>query len=46
MSDPTAWTLTETADALRARKISSVELTQALLARIEQWQPTLNAFVA
>ncbi|MCC7347946.1 MAG: amidase [Variibacter sp.] len=46
MSEPAAWTLTETADALRARRISSVELTQMLLARIDQWQPKLNAFVA
>ena len=27
------------------RKLSSVEATQALLTRIEQWQPKLNAFV-
>jgi aspartyl-tRNA(Asn)/glutamyl-tRNA(Gln) amidotransferase subunit A len=33
------------ADAIRARKLSSVEATQALLARIDQWQPLLNAFV-
>ena len=37
--------LAEAAAAIRARKLSSVEATQALLARIEQWQPVLNAFV-
>ncbi len=38
-------TLAELAAALAARKISSVELTQAVLARIDAAQPTLNAFV-
>jgi aspartyl-tRNA(Asn)/glutamyl-tRNA(Gln) amidotransferase subunit A len=37
--------LAEAAAAIRARKLSSVEATQALLARIDQWQPLLNAFV-
>ena len=45
MSDPAELTLTEVAAAIRRRKVSSVEVTQALLARIEHWQPTLNAFV-
>ncbi|MCC7328293.1 MAG: Asp-tRNA(Asn)/Glu-tRNA(Gln) amidotransferase subunit GatA [Burkholderiales bacterium] len=38
-------TVAELAAALRARKLSSVELTTALLARIEQAQSTLNTFV-
>ncbi len=38
-------TLAEQARALAARTISSVELTQAVLARIEAAQPVLNAFV-
>ncbi len=38
-------TVAELAAALRARKLSSVELTRALLARIEAAQPSLNAFV-
>jgi aspartyl-tRNA(Asn)/glutamyl-tRNA(Gln) amidotransferase subunit A len=46
MSDPALLTLTEAAEAIRARKISSVELTQALLARIPSWQPRINAFVS
>ena len=38
-------TVADLAAALRARKLSSVELTRALLARIEAAQPRLNAFV-
>jgi aspartyl-tRNA(Asn)/glutamyl-tRNA(Gln) amidotransferase subunit A len=45
MSDPAMMSLAEAAAAIRARKLSSVEATQALLARIERWQPVLNAFV-
>lgn len=39
-------TLCEVASLIRERKLSSVEVTQALLARIKQWQPKLNAFVS
>jgi len=45
MSELAALTLAEIAAAIRARKASSVEVTQALLARIASWQPELNAFV-
>ena len=46
MSDPvTTGTVAELAAALAARKIGSVEVTRALLARIEAAQATLNAFV-
>jgi aspartyl-tRNA(Asn)/glutamyl-tRNA(Gln) amidotransferase subunit A len=45
VSDPALMSLAEAAAAIRARKLSSVEATQALLARIDQWQPLLNAFV-
>lgn len=45
MSDPALMSLAEAAEAIRSRKLSSVEATQALLKRIEVWQPTLNAFV-
>jgi Amidase len=38
-------TLTEVAAAIREHKLSSVEVTRSLLARIERWQPVLNAFV-
>src|SRR5258708_5243368 len=45
MTELAELTLAEIASAIRARKASSVEATRALLARIEQWQPALNAFV-
>jgi len=38
-------TLTQLSQGLRARQYSAVELTRALLARIEQAQPALNAFI-
>ncbi len=38
--------LAEAAAAIRERRITSVELTQAALARAEALQPTLNAFIA
>jgi aspartyl-tRNA(Asn)/glutamyl-tRNA(Gln) amidotransferase subunit A len=45
VSEPAQLTLKEAAAAIRRRKLSSVELTRSLLARIERWQPKLNAFV-
>ena len=36
---------TELAAAIRAKRLSPVELTEAILARIEQHNPALNAFV-
>jgi aspartyl-tRNA(Asn)/glutamyl-tRNA(Gln) amidotransferase subunit A len=44
VTDPTELTLKELAAAIRRRKVSSVEVTKALLARIKTWQPKLNAF--
>jgi aspartyl-tRNA(Asn)/glutamyl-tRNA(Gln) amidotransferase subunit A len=44
-NDPALLTLTELAAAIRERKISSREATDACLARIEAWQPHTNAFV-
>ena len=44
MSDPAELSLAELAAAIRRRKVSSVEITRALLARIKTWQPKLNAF--
>ncbi len=44
-TDPALLSLTQLAAAIRERKVSSVEATQACLARIEQWQPHTNAFV-
>lgn len=39
------YTLAEISAALQAKKISSVELTQTFLDRIEQFNPTLNCFI-
>ena len=44
MSDPAEFTLAEARDALRAKKISSVELTRAFIAAAEGAR-TLNAFI-
>lgn len=44
-SDPTLWSLTDAADAVAAGDISSRELTEACLNRIEAWQPVTNAFI-
>jgi aspartyl-tRNA(Asn)/glutamyl-tRNA(Gln) amidotransferase subunit A len=43
--DPVYWTLRQASDALRARKISSVELTQACLARIQTFNPKIDAWI-
>jgi aspartyl-tRNA(Asn)/glutamyl-tRNA(Gln) amidotransferase subunit A len=43
--DPARFTLKAAASAIRRRTISSVELTNVLLDRIERWNPVLNAFV-
>ena len=40
MSDPAAMNLKDLAAAIRRRKVSSVEVTKALIARIEKWQPS------
>ena len=44
-TDPAMLTLAAAAAAIRGGKLSSVELTTALLQRIEAWQPKINAFV-
>ena len=44
MSDIAKMNLKDLAAAIKRRKVSSVEVTRALLARIDQWQPALNAF--
>src|SRR5437588_6234583 len=44
MSDPWELTLKDLAAAIRRRKVSSAEATETLLARIDKWQPRLNAF--
>lgn len=46
MSDPTTWTVTEAARRVREGAISSVELTNALLARIARHDPTIGAYLS
>ena len=45
MSDPTELTIAEAAEALRAKRLSASELTEAFLARIERVNPSVNAYV-
>ena len=45
-TDPALMSLAEVASAIAARRLSSREVTRALLHRIAQWQPRLNAFMA
>jgi aspartyl-tRNA(Asn)/glutamyl-tRNA(Gln) amidotransferase subunit A len=45
VTDIAALSLAEIAAAIRTKKVSSVEVTRTLLARIATWQPALNCFV-
>ncbi|QOZ55569.1 amidase [Bradyrhizobium sp. CCBAU 53338] len=45
-AEPALMTLTEVARAIAMRQVSSHEVTRALLHRIAQWQPHLNAFMS
>jgi aspartyl-tRNA(Asn)/glutamyl-tRNA(Gln) amidotransferase subunit A len=45
MTDVADWSLVEVADAIAARKVSALEVTDAMLARIAARQPTLNAYI-
>lgn len=44
-SDPALWPMYAAADALRRRRVSSVELTEACLRRIRAYDGRLNAFI-
>jgi len=44
--EPALMTLTEVARAIAMKQVSSHEVTRALLHRIAQWQPHLNAFMS
>lgn len=44
-SDLTAMSLKEAVDAVRSRRVSPVELTQACLGRIEKYDATLHSFI-
>ncbi len=43
--EPVYWTLRQASENLRARKISSEELTKACLARIETFNPKIDAWI-
>ena len=45
MNDPAPMSLAEAAAAVRRGRASSLELTRAALARIEAWNPRLNAVI-
>ncbi len=44
--EPALLSLTEVAQAIAQKRMSSREVTQSCLDRIERWQPSLNAFMA
>lgn len=44
-NDPTSWTLRQASDAIRARRISPVELTRACLDRTAAFNPKTNAWI-
>ncbi|SHJ45994.1 Asp-tRNA(Asn)/Glu-tRNA(Gln) amidotransferase subunit GatA [Aureimonas altamirensis] len=46
MTEPTSLTIAEARDALKARSLSAVELTDAYLAAIEAANPAFNAYVS
>src|SRR3954447_22946275 len=45
-TEPTLLSLTEVAQAIAQKRVSSREVTQSCLGRIAQWQPRLNAVMA
>jgi len=45
-TEPALLLLTEVAQAIAQKQVSSREVTQSCLGRIAQWQPRLNAFMA
>ncbi|MGY4484738.1 Asp-tRNA(Asn)/Glu-tRNA(Gln) amidotransferase A subunit family amidase [Bradyrhizobium sp. LM3.2] len=45
-TEPALMTLAEVARAIAMKQVSSHEVTRALLHRIAQWQPHLNAFMS
>jgi aspartyl-tRNA(Asn)/glutamyl-tRNA(Gln) amidotransferase subunit A len=45
-TEPALLSLTEIAQAIAQKRVSSREATQSCLSRIAQWQPGLNAFMA
>ncbi len=45
LGEPVYWTLRQASENLRARKISSVELTQACLDRMQVFNPKIDAWI-
>src|SRR5258708_6777428 len=45
-TEPALLSLTEVAQAIAQKRVSSREVTQSCLDRVTQWQPRLNAFMA
>jgi len=45
-NDPTLLSLTEVAEAIRSKKITSVEVTEACLARIAKHDSKVNSFIS
>jgi aspartyl-tRNA(Asn)/glutamyl-tRNA(Gln) amidotransferase subunit A len=45
-TEPATLSLTEVAQAIAKKRVSSREVTQSCLDRIAQWQPRLNAFMS
>src|SRR5436305_4390003 len=45
-TEPALMSLTQVAQAIAHKRVSSREATQSCLRRIAQWQPRLNAFMA
>ena len=46
VTEPALLSLTEVAQAIAQKRVSSREVTQSCLDRIAQWQPRLNAFMS
>ena len=44
-NDMLAMSLCEIAEAIRKRKVSSLEVTEAVISRAQQLQTTLNGFI-
>lgn len=45
LSDPADWCLSRAATEIREHRLSPLDLMAACIRRIEQWEPSLNAFV-
>ena len=46
MNNIVEMSVTEVANAIQTKKVSSVEATQACIDQISAWQPKVNAFIS